>query len=232
MIRRSIFIAALTLIVGIIPVAAAPNTAQGLRAEAEVSRAAAREATKQRWEELKTNREAKREEIKAQVQAKRKEVKANVQKMRDARKKQVVERVQAKLNDVNARRTEHFLKVLERLSTVLDKIVSRTEKAKAEGKNVTSIETAIATARTAIASAESAVNTQKAKTYEITVTNDTTARNDAGATVKQMQEDLRAVQDTVQIARNAVQNVFKEIKTIVGSSARTTPSATGSSVKQ
>ena len=64
------------------------------------------------------------------------------------------------------------------------------------------------------------------------MTNDTTARNDAGATVKQMQEDLRAVQDTVQIARNAVQNVFKEIKTIVGSSERTTPSATGSSVKQ
>lgn len=179
MIRRSIFIAAVTLIVGITPVTAARNTARDPRPEMIASPAGA------------------------------------IRKMRDARKKQVVERVQTKLGEVNERRTDHFLKVLERLSMVLDKIESRMEKAKAEGKNVASIETAIASARTAISSAESAVNTQKAKTYEITVTDDTTARNDVGAAVKQMQEDLRAVQDAVQAARSAVQNVFKEIKTVV-----------------
>lgn len=228
MIRRSMFITALTLLIGALPVAAATTTAQELRAEAAASRAAGREAAKEkaqeartaakeRWEELKAAREVKREEVKANIQARREDVKAKIAVMRDGRKKQVVERVQTKIGDINTRRTEHFLNVLERLSTILDKIQSRTEKAKAEGKNVSTIETAIASAQTAISSAESAVNTQKVKTYEITVTDDTTARNDVGATTKKLQEDLRAVQDMVAAARSAVQNVFKEIKTVVGS---------------
>lgn len=145
--------------------------------------------------------------------------------MRDERKKLIVERVQEKLGKVNEKRTDHFLKVLERLSTILDKIQSRTEKAKAEGKNVTAVETAIASARTAISTAQSAVNVQKAKTYQITVNDDTTARNDVGAATKQLQEDLRVVQDAVAAARNAVQNVFKEIKTLVGSNKEASSSA-------
>jgi len=222
--RRKISIFLLTFLFSVTPVIAA-STVGELRAENAASRAAVKEAAKERWEELKTIREAKREENKANIQAKREEIKAKVQSMRDERKKLVVERVQTKLGEVNARRTDHFLKVLERLSTILDKIQSRTEKAKTEGKNVTAVEVAIASARTAISTAQSAVNTQKAKTYEIAVTDDTTAKNDVGATVKQLQEDLRAVQDTVAAARSAVQNVFKEIKTVVGSNKQATSSA-------
>jgi len=222
--RKKFSIFLLAFLFSATPVIAA-STVGELRAENAASRAAVKEAAKERWEELKTNREAKREEVKANVQAKREEVKAKVQSMRDERKKLVVERVQTKLGEVNGRRTDHFLKVLERLSTVLDKIASRTEKAKAEGKNVMIIETAISSARAAISSAESAVAAQIAKSYEITVTDDTTAKNDVGASVKQLQEDLRVVQDTVAAARSAVQNVFKEIKTIVGSNKEPTSSA-------
>lgn len=217
MIRRNVVIIAVTLLVGVTPVFAEATAPGALRQPTRDARMEERTAAKERWEELKANREAKREEIKTSIQAKREEIKVNIAKMRDERKKIVVQRIQTKLAQVNQRRTEHFLKVLERLSTILDKIQSRTEKAKAEGKNVSTIETAIASARTAISSAESAVNTQKVKTYEITVTDDTTARNDVGAITKKLQEDLRAVQDTVQAARSAVQNVFKEIKTVVGS---------------
>lgn len=222
--RKKISIFLLTFLFSATPVIAV-STVGELRAENAASRAAVKEAAKERWEELKTNREAKREEVKTNIQARREEVKAKVSAMRDARKKQVVERVQSKLSDVNARRTDHFLKVLERLSTVLDKIASRTEKAKAEGKNVTTIEAAISSARTAISSAETAVNTQKAKTYEITVTDDTTAKNDVGATVKQLEFDLQGVQKTVQAARDAVHNVFNQIKTFVGSHKEATSSA-------
>lgn len=226
----SISIAALAFLLMTTSVFAVTNI-QELRAEAVSSRTAVREAAKERWEELKNAREAKREEVKANIQAKREEVKAKVAAMRDGRKKQVVERVQTKIGDINTRRTEHFLKVLERLSTILDKIQSRTEKAKAEDKNVTAVETAIASARTAISTAQSAVNAQKEKVYQVTVNDDTTARSDVGAIIKQMQEDLRAVQDTVQSARGAVQNVFREIKVIAGSSS-VTPTATGSSGTQ
>lgn len=212
--RRKISIFLLTFLFSATPVIAA-STVGELRVEKAASRAAVKEAAKERWEELKANREAKREEVKSTVKTQREEIKAKVQSMRDERKKLIVERLQEKLGNVNEKRTDHFLKVLERLSTILDKIQSRTEKAKAEGKNVTAVETAIASAWTAISTAQSGVTAQKAKTYEITVMDDTTAKNDVGAATKQLQEDLRVVQDTVAAARSAVQNVFTEIKTRV-----------------
>jgi hypothetical protein len=178
---------------------------------------ALRDAAKARWEELKAAREAKREEIKANVQARREEIKANIQAMRDARKQKVVERVQERLGNVNDLRTEHFNRVLERLSTVLDKIASRTEKAKADGKNVASIESAIASARTAIATAQAAVDAQKARAYQITVTDDNTAKGEVETVIKQLHTDLRATQDAVAAARQTVQNVFQQIKTVVTS---------------
>ena len=196
-----------------------------------LAEATARENTRDRWEVLEASREAKRKEVKANVQAKREETKAKIQNLRDEKKQKVVERIQAKLGDVNKRRTDHFLEVLKRLSTILDKIQSRTEKAKSEGKNVTSVETALASARTAITSAETAVNVQKEKTYQITVNSDTTAKNDVGATTKQLQQDLQTVHETVKAARDAVQNVYKEIKALVGTETGT-KTATGSSDAQ
>ncbi len=193
--------------------------------------ATARENTRERWEVLEASREAKRQEFKANVQAKREETKAKIQNLRDTKKQKVIERIQTKLGDVNQRRTDHFLEVLKRFSTILDKIQSRTEKAKAAGKNVTSVETALTSARTAITIAETAVNAQKAKTYQITVNSDTTAKNDVGATTKQLQQDLQTVHETVKAARDAVQNVYKEIKALVGSETGT-KIATGSSATQ
>ncbi len=178
---------------------------------------------RERWQEIQEDRKAKREEIKENVQVKRAEMKANIKNFRDERKKLVVENVQKKLADLNERRTDHFTKVLERLTTILDKIQSRTEKAKAEGKNVSSIEEATAAARTAIAAAESAVNAQKQKTYQITVNDENTAKVEVGATVKQMHADLQAVHDTVKAARQAVEKVFEQIKSVIGTSSTTTP---------
>lgn len=218
-----------------------------LRAEAVASRAAIKEAmkekrvevrtaVKERWEELKNTREASREakrvEVKAAISAKREEIKAKMIAMKDERKKKIVERVQEKLSNVNERRTEHFQKVLERLSTILDKITSRTEKAKTEGKNVTGIEASILAARSAIATAETAAATQKEKTYQVTVADDTTAKNDVGRVTKQLESDLQSVHQTVQAARIAVQKVYSEIKAVVGSNKPVTPTATGSSVPQ
>ena len=235
---RNIIVSSLTFFFWLIqPWLSEPNE---LRAEAVASREAVKEAVKEkreeirtaakeRWEELKNTREATREakraEIKESAQTKKEEVKAKVTAMRDERKKQIVERVQERLGAVNTNRTDHFQKVLDRLSTVLDKVVSRSEKLKAEGKNTANIEAAVTTARLAITTAESAVVTQKGKTYKVTVTDDTTAKNDVGATVKQLQTDLQSVQVVVKAARDAVENVYQVMKTVVGVKTEASPSA-------
>lgn len=243
---RQFVIPALAFFLMVTPVMAV-TTVNELRAESAASRAAAKDAmkekreeartaAKERWEELKNTREASREakraEVRAAIEAKREEIKAKVTAMKDERKKKIVERVQEKLGNVNERRTEHFQKVLERLSTILDKITSRTEKAKADGKNVTGIETSILAARSAITTAETAVAAQKEKTYQVTVTDDTTAKNDVGTVTKQLESDLQSVHQTVQAAKNAVQKVYSEIKAVVGSNKSVTPTSTGSSDMQ
>lgn len=148
-------------------------------------------------------------------QMRRAEMKANIKGMRDERKKLVVENVQKKLTDVNARRTGHFTNVLDRLFSILDKIQTRTVKAKGEGKDVSAIESAIAAARAAIATAESAVNAQKGKTYQITVSDENAAKAEVGATVKMLHTDLQAVHDTIQAARKAVVKVFEQVKSVI-----------------
>lgn len=170
----------------------------------------------ERWEQLKEERETRREELRQRIQDKRAETKAKIQNLRDERKKKIIEKIQTKLTQINEKRTDHFLKFLERLSTILDKIQSRAEKAKAAGKNTTSIEAAIASARTAIATAESAVNAQKSKVYQIVVSDETKARNEVGAAMKQLQEDLRSVRETVKAASSAVHAVFQQLKSIRG----------------
>lgn len=228
MAKRSFVIGVGMLLLFVAPSVWAEATAPG---ELKERQKEMREDARERWEELKTNREAKREEVKENIQAKREETKAKIQNLRDQRKQKTVERIQMKLGDVNNRRTDHFLEILKRFSTILDKIESRTEKAKAVGKNVTSVETALASARAAITTAETAVSAQKAKTYQITVNSDTTAKNDVGVTTKQLQQDLQTVHDTVKAAGDAVQNVFKEIKAVVGTETGT-KTATGSSATQ
>lgn len=223
--KRSLIIGIGVLLLIIVPGVWAEATAPGTLKNRVTT---ARDAVGERWQVLEASREAKRQEVKANVQVKREETKAKIKNIRDTRKQQIVEKIQTKLGEVNQKRTDHFLEVLKRLSTILDKIQSRTEKAKAAGKNVTSVETALASARTAITTAETAVSAQKAKTYQITVNSDTTAKNDVGVTTKQLQQDLQTVHDTVKAAGDAVQNVYKEIKAVVGIET-VTKTATGSS---
>lgn len=171
---------------------------------------------KQRWQELKDIREAKKQELKNKAAKEKVAIQARIQSMNDEKKKQIAVRIQKKLSAINAARTEHFASFLERLSTILDKIESRTEKAKATGKNVSAVETAITEAREAISSSQAMVDAQKAKEYQLVVTDDAAAKTEVGATVKKLQGDLETVRVSLKTAQTAVQKVFRQLKSIQG----------------
>lgn len=156
-------------------------------------------------------------DVREEARGRREEVKARVKNLRDERKLRVVARIQERINSINKRRTEHFMRVLDRLVRILDKIQSRSDKAKTAGKDVSKVETAIAAAKTAIGDARNAVAEQVAQTYTIVVNDETTARNDIGATVKKLQEDLRSVRDQyIKPAREAVRAALRQLKSIRG----------------
>jgi hypothetical protein len=162
------------------------------------------------------------------MEQKRLEFTERVQNITDERKLQVLQRVDDLFNTINERRTTHFQNVLDRLRHILDRIQSRSDVAKGNGKDVSAVETAIGQATTAIDKAEQMVADQKAKTYDITVTDETTARSVVSDMLEQLRNDLHAVYDVVKDARQAVFDAFRQLAAVVGTPLAT-PTATSAS---
>jgi vacuolar-type H+-ATPase subunit I/STV1 len=155
-------------------------------------------------------------ERKEEVMEKRTELRERIQTVRDERKLQALERIENMLNRINERRTDHFLRVLERLRRILGRIQARSDRAKAAGKDVSAVEAAIAQATAAIDTAEQAVQAQKVKVYEVSVTDETTARSEVAELLRQLHEDLRAVGEQVRTARQAVFDALRQLVAVVG----------------
>jgi len=173
-------------------------------------------------------REERRELLK-QAQERRQEAKEHVRQLRDQRKRQVITRIQQRINAVNKMRTKHFMIVLDRLVTILDKVQSHANRARARGKDVAGVEEAIAAARTAIESARRAVDEQRARSYQIVVNDESTARSDVDATVKNLHDDLQVVREQfIKPARDAVRAAVRQLKARAGvekGTAETTPAS-------
>ena len=99
---------------------------------------------------------------------------------------------------------DHFSAVLEKLEKILDRISSRTDKAEANGRDVTAVRTAIAEATNAIASARTAIQNQAGKVYSSEVSAESALRADTEKIRQSLRDDLTAVQKAVKIAQEAV----------------------------
>ena len=142
-----------------------------------------------------------------QIEERRAELQTRLQSIRDERKKQAVERIHTAVNALNERMTGHFINVLDQIDKVLDRVESRTDKAEANGLDVSTVRPEITNAENAIAAARAAVEAQAGKVYEVQITgSETTLRADVGKTRQELHEDLTGVRDLVKAAREAVRN--------------------------
>jgi len=139
-------------------------------------------------------------EAKAQIQAKREEFKTQMQAIKDQRKKALVERIDAKIAEVNKNQTLKFSEILTRLQGFLDKISKLTT-----DPNVLPN---ISAAQTSINAAKSAVDTQALKVYTMVITDDVTLKQNAGAIVSQFRQELTAVHKLVMDSKQTVQNLY------------------------
>jgi len=176
--------------------------------------------------------EAKRAELQTTIQAHRDELKTKLQKIKDERKKMVVERIDQSLTDLNSRMMTHYVNVLNQIDDVLGRVVSRTDKAQANGKDVTAVRTAITNAQNAIAAARAAVAVQVSKVYSMSITSDTTLRSAVGAARQTLHDDLKKVADSVKAARDVVRQAAVSLAQIRGVDELKTPTSTATSTSQ
>lgn len=131
-------------------------------------------------------------ELKEDIKARRETFKANLKKIKDEKKQKIVEKLDIRFNEVNAKRTAQMTKHLDKMSEILAKVVGDT-----------------ASASSAIQVARDAVTAQAAKTYVITLTTEKNLKMDVGKVRSQLEADLRSVNELVIAARKAVQALLK-----------------------
>ncbi|MEW5805116.1 MAG: hypothetical protein AB1721_00065 [Patescibacteria group bacterium] len=163
-----------------------------------------RNQIQQRQEEFRAQIQENRAELKTYIEEKRVALKEQLQNIRDERKQAIVERIDQRIDELNQRMTNHFLAVLEKLETVLERIGSRADKAEANGLDVSAVRSAITEAEQAIAAARTAVAEQSGKTYLINITDEENLKADVGQARQALAEDLKAVREVIKSAHDAV----------------------------
>lgn len=147
--------------------------------------------------------------------------------IRDAKKKALTERLNTTLNDVNTKRTETLLSYLSRISDILSKVQARAAIAKANGKDTSAVDGAIAKAQADIATAKAAILAQAGKQYTTTITSEDSLKSDMGKTMSQLQNDLGSVRTLVVAAHKSVSDAIAALAAVLGEPPPKTASGSG-----
>lgn len=155
-------------------------------------------------EDFRKEIEARRESMKTTIQARREELKKKLQTIKDERKRVAVERIDQNIADLNSRATVHYASVIDQIDKVLARIISRTDTAQSNGKDVAAARAEITKSQNAISAARSAVAAQALKVYKVSVTTEANLKADVGAARQALRDDLKKAEDSVKAAREAV----------------------------
>lgn len=130
--------------------------------------------------------------VREDIEVKRAAFKEKLAEIKDEKKQKIIEKLDTRFNEVNAKRTAQMTKHLDKMSEILGKVTGDTS-----------------SARAAIQTARDAVTVQAAKTYVITISTEANLKTDVGKVRSQLEADLRAVNELVIAARKAVQVLIK-----------------------
>ncbi|OGK38479.1 hypothetical protein A3F03_03235 [Candidatus Roizmanbacteria bacterium RIFCSPHIGHO2_12_FULL_41_11] len=170
---------------------------------------------KSQWQEKKLEfletLKLKREEAKESYQLKKQEFETKLQEIKDEKKKQIVKRINNRISVVNKNRSERMIQVLEKLSTIIDRLTEKVNTAKNYDLDTSASEIAIANAKTAVIAAQTAVTTQAGKSYVVEIQTEETLKAMVGSDVSQLESDLKIVHQAVVDAKQAVSKAGEEV---------------------
>lgn len=155
---------------------------------------------------------------------KREEFKEKLQEIKNEKKRALVERIDTKISSVNTNRTTQMSTVLEKLNSILSRLIEKVNTAKTAGGNETTLaEVAITQAQSALSTAKASVASQASKQYDIQVSSEEgVLRTNVGSTVSQFEKDLRTTHKTVVDAKQALMSVIKELSKLKTASVSST----------
>ncbi len=171
----------------------------------------------------------KRSELMEMMKAKREEFKERLQTIRDEAKRMLVERIDTRMDGANQRATNRFSAVLDKLQSILNRLIGKAQDAKTKGIDTGDLDLAIESAQVSLGNAKTAVASQAAKLYVIQIASESALRSNVGSTVSQLRQDLRDVHKAMVDAKQAVQKVVMEYAKLRRNELNRENTATGSS---
>ena len=177
-------------------------------------------------EELQKDMKERRDVAREKILLERDALREKLGTIRDERKRGIVERADKRLEEIANTEINGFTRVLDNLDKVLEKIDSRADKAEANGKNVSSVRTAITNAENLLKTARDLVTAQASKTYPINVTTEQKLGEAVSAARLALHADLKKVRDAIQKARKAVTDANSGLRAIPGVDSEPTATPT------
>ncbi len=137
--------------------------------------------------------------------------------IKDARKKQILERVNNRICNTNQNRVEIAARHLDRISEVLDRVASRSAQAKANGKDTAGVETAVATARQKISEARVAITAQEGRSCTLIISGiEENLGKEVSEAVKAFEKEMLAIHQKVKDARFAAVSAVQKLALLLG----------------
>lgn len=196
--------------------------------EALRARTEAREMIQTKAEEVKQEMMLNREEFRKQLEEGKEEARVameenrlmlqkRIKSLNDEKKKTAVTNFSEKISELNIKYTDHLTSVINNIEVVLQGIISRTEKASVDGKDVSSVRQAIVKAEEKIAEARSKIIKQSAMTYAVDGGfTEGNLKTEASLVREALRNDLQATKDAVLIARRSVSDAAVALGHIQG----------------
>ena len=189
------------------PLKSARETVEKYRDEVKKTRMETKEEIKQTRAINKASIEAKLVENRKAIEEKRTELREDLKKIRDEKKKQVVENTASRISDRNTRWVSHWNEVLERLSSILEKIETE-----ASSLNNTALNEAIAKAKSSLAASQTKVSTQAAKLYSPTIETESSLGENMRELISLFQADVKSVITSLNETRRMVKDAATKLR--------------------
>lgn len=188
---------------------------QELKQQKAQEREEFREENQQKREDWQNKMVENREQAKNQLMANREALRAKLQAIKNEKKQNAVLNVSDNIEKINEKATDRLSNLVGNIEKVLNNIQTRVDKAKTDGLDITSVEIEINKAKAAISEAKDAISAQSGKTYTINVTNEKTLKEVVKTVRDTFHADIKAVQEKVKAAHEAVRNSAKTLASII-----------------
>lgn len=127
-----------------------------------------------------------------------------------------VNRINSILITVNTNKTAALLSQLAVMQSIIERLQTKIIDIQKNGKDISTLQSALETAKNDISYAKTAVQLQKEKDYTLSISSEATAKNDIQTIRNGLQSDLEAMQKVVQNAKQALIHAITETKLLIG----------------